>query len=77
MIRGRGPIQRWSSWRRKTPPPLVPVTATANPTEVVLAETDTGRGVLGVIDGFSPKGVENESDIKWRRDFLRQIGYKA
>jgi adenosine/AMP kinase len=50
--------------------------ATANPTEVVLAETEQGRGILGVVDGFSPKGVEDESEIQWRKDFLRQIGYK-
>src|SRR5215469_7338841 len=50
--------------------------ATANPTEVVLAETGQGRGILGVVDGFSPKGVEDEGEIKWRKDFLRQIGYK-
>ena len=50
--------------------------ATANPTQVVLAETAQGRGILGVIDGFSPKGVEGEADIAWRKGFLRQIGYK-
>ena len=50
--------------------------ATANPTEVVLAETDQGRGILGVVDGLSPKGVEDEGEIKWRKDFLRKIGYK-
>lgn len=50
--------------------------ATANPTEVILAETDAGRGILGVIDGASPLGVEDEADIKWRKDFLRKIGYK-
>ena len=50
--------------------------ATANPTEVVLAETEQGRGNLGVADGSSPKGVEDEAEIRWRRDFLRQIGYK-
>jgi adenosine/AMP kinase len=50
--------------------------ATANPTEVVLAETEQGRGILGVVDGFSPKGVEGEEEIRWRKDFLRQIGYK-
>src|SRR5215475_4210717 len=50
--------------------------ATASPTEVVLAETDQGRGILGVVDGFSPKGVEDEADIRWRKDLLRQIGYK-
>lgn len=50
--------------------------ATANPTQVILAETDIGRGILGVVDGFSPKGVESGEDIKWRRNFLRMIGYK-
>lgn len=50
--------------------------ATANPTEVVLAEMGQGRGILGVVDGSSPKGVEDETEIKWRKDFLRQIGYK-
>jgi adenosine/AMP kinase len=50
--------------------------ATANPTEVVLAETEQGRGILGVVDGSSPKGVEDEGEIGWRKDFLRQIGYK-
>jgi adenosine/AMP kinase len=53
------------------------VCATANPTEVVLAETEQGRGILGVIDGFSPKGIESDDDIAWRRAFLREIGYKA
>jgi uncharacterized protein len=50
--------------------------ATANPLEVVVAETGQGRGVLGVIDGFSPKGVETEEDALTRKDFLRKIGYK-
>ncbi|KAI9129689.1 adenosine-specific kinase [Acaryochloris sp. CCMEE 5410] len=50
--------------------------ATANPVEVILAKTDQGAGVLGVIDGFAPKGVEGEEDILERQDFLRQIGYK-
>ncbi|MDT4890807.1 Adenosine specific kinase [compost metagenome] len=50
--------------------------ATANPTEVILAETDQGRGVLGVVDGFPPKGAEGEEDIAWRKGLLRQIGYK-
>jgi adenosine/AMP kinase len=50
--------------------------ATANPTEVVIAETDQGRGVLGVVDGFMPKGIEGEDDIAWRKGLLRQIGYK-
>ncbi len=50
--------------------------ATANPVEVVIAETEQGRGILGVIDGAKPKGVENDEDIAWRKDFLRKIGYK-
>lgn len=50
--------------------------ATANPTEVVVAQTEQGRGILGVVDGFAPKGVEAEPDIAWRKGFLRQIGYK-
>lgn len=51
--------------------------ATANPTQVIVAHSDQGRGILGVIDGFSPKGIEGEDDIAWRKNFLRQIGYKA
>lgn len=50
--------------------------ATANPVEVIVAESAQGRGVLGVIDGFSPKGVEGPSDVQWRKDLLRKIGYK-
>ena len=50
--------------------------ATANPTEVIVAATDQGRGVLGVIDGSPPMGVEGEQDIAWRKDLLRKIGYK-
>jgi len=50
--------------------------ATANPTQVIVAESAQGRGILGVIDGFSPKGIEGEEDIAWRKGFLRQIGYK-
>ena len=50
--------------------------ATANPVEVVLAESPQGRGVLGVIDGSSPKGVEGEEQVRWRRDILRKFGYK-
>ena len=50
--------------------------ATANPVEVIIAETEQGRGILGVIDGYSPKGVEKEENIKTRQNLLRQIGYK-
>ncbi len=50
--------------------------ATANPTEVVLAETEQGRGVLGVVDGLRSKGIEDEVEIQWRKGLLRRIGYK-
>jgi hypothetical protein len=50
--------------------------ATANPVEVIVAETEQGRGILGVVDGFSPKGIEDEEGIAWRKNFLRMIGYK-
>jgi adenosine/AMP kinase len=51
--------------------------ATANPAEVILVQNDSGaRGILGVIDGQAPKGIEDPEDIAWRKDFLRKIGYK-
>jgi len=50
--------------------------ATANPTVVIVAETEQGRGILGVVDGSSPLGIEGEDDIAWRKGFLRTIGYK-
>lgn len=51
--------------------------ASANPTEVIIADTGTGRGILGVIDGLKPKGIEDEDEIAWRKGFLRTIGYKS
>jgi adenosine/AMP kinase len=50
--------------------------ATANPVQVVLAQSEQGRGVLGVIDGSSPKGMEKEDGVAWRKDLLRKFGYK-
>lgn len=50
--------------------------ATANPVQAIVAETEQGRGILGVVDGFSPKGVESSDDVKTRTAFLRQVGYK-
>lgn len=50
--------------------------ATANPVEVIVAETDLGRAILGVVDGTKPQGVEDEDGISWRKGFLRMIGYK-
>ena len=51
--------------------------ATANPARVLVADLEGSRAVLGVADGECPKGIEGEEDIKWRKNFLRQIGYKA
>jgi adenosine/AMP kinase len=51
--------------------------ATANPAEVIVAETNQGRAILGVVDGARPQGIEGDADIAWRKGFLRQIGYKA
>ena len=50
--------------------------ATANPVEVILAQTELGRGILGVVDGFPPQGVEDAAGAAWRKDLLRRIGYK-
>lgn len=61
---------------RDTPEVCTIFCATANPVEVVVAETGTGRGVLGVIDGASPRGLETAGDVQARRQFLRTIGYK-
>jgi hypothetical protein len=51
--------------------------ATANPVQVIIAESNGGKAVLGVVDGESPRGIEGEEDITWRKNFLRQIGYKS
>lgn len=50
--------------------------ATANPTQVIVAQTEQGRGILGVVDGFLTKGIETEQDVEKRKSFLRMIGYK-
>jgi hypothetical protein len=50
--------------------------ATANPVEVLIVETELGRGIVGVVDGFLSKGIETETDIQHRKEFLRTIGYK-
>ena len=52
------------------------ICATANPVSVIVADTDKGRGIVGVVDGESPKGIEGVEDIAWRKEFLRKIGYK-
>ncbi|HEY4672829.1 MAG TPA: adenosine-specific kinase [Nitrososphaerales archaeon] len=50
--------------------------ATANPIQIIVAETEQGRGIIGVVDGYRPKGIENDNDKKDRKEFLRKIGYK-
>jgi len=50
--------------------------ATANPAEVIVGQTEQGRAILGVVDGLSPLGIEDEAGLTWRKGFLRQIGYK-
>ena len=61
-------------WRK--PEVYIISCATANSTQVIVAQTELGRGVLGVVDGASPLGVETDVDIAWRKDLLRKIGYK-
>lgn len=63
--------------RLKDVPEIVNIyCATANPVEVVITETEQGRGILGVIDGLKSKGIETKDDIAQRKEFLRKIGYK-
>jgi len=50
--------------------------ATANPLEIIVAETDQGRGIIGVVDGYKSKGIETDENIIERKDFIRKIGYK-
>ncbi len=61
---------------KKVPEVCTVYAATANPLEVIIAETVQGRGIIGVVDGLKSKGVETDADIKERREFLREIGYK-
>jgi len=75
MIRNAYPINLLNAMRN-VPEICSIFCATANPVEVVLAKSGQGQGVLGVIDGSSPKGVEGEADVAWRHDLLRKIGYK-
>jgi adenosine/AMP kinase len=61
---------------RKVPEVCTVFAATANPLQVIVAETEQGRGIIGVVDGFKSKGIETDADIAERRTFLRKIGYK-
>ncbi|MEM3731532.1 MAG: adenosine-specific kinase [Candidatus Bathyarchaeia archaeon] len=75
FIRGAYPINVLDKIK-KVPEVCTVYAATANPLEIVIAETDLGRGIIGVVDGLKSKGIEKEEDIKSRKDFLRKIGYK-
>lgn len=61
---------------KKVPEVCTIYVATANPVEVIVMETEQGRGIVGVIDGFKSKGIEDEEEIRARKEFLRKIGYK-
>ena len=61
---------------KKVPEVCTVYAATANPLEVIIAETAQGRGIVGVVDGLKSKGIETDADVKERRGFLRKIGYK-
>jgi adenosine/AMP kinase len=75
LLRNSFPINVMNSIRN-VPEVCTIFCATQNPVDVIIAETDEGRGILGVIDGFKSTGIETDEDIKVRKDFLRRIGYK-
>ncbi|MGH7900106.1 MAG: adenosine-specific kinase [Thermodesulfobacteriota bacterium] len=75
LLRNSFPINVMNSIRN-VPEVCTIFCATQNPVDVIIAETDEGRGILGVIDGFKSKGIETDEDIRVRKDFLRRIGYK-
>jgi adenosine/AMP kinase len=75
FIKGAYPINVLDKIR-KVPELCTIYAATSNPVEIVIAETEQGRGIIGIIDGLRSKGIETEEDIKARKEFLRKIGYK-
>jgi adenosine/AMP kinase len=75
LLRNSFPINVMNSIRN-VPEVCTIFCATQNPVDVIIAETDEGIGILGVIDGFKSTGIETDEDIKVRKDFLRRIGYK-
>ena len=75
VMRNAYPINLLNAIRR-TPEVCEIFCATANPLQVIVAKTEQGRGVMGVVDGSSPKGVEGPEDVAARKEFLRKIGYK-
>ena len=75
LLRGAYPINVLNAIKRVQEVCTV-YAATANPLEVIVAETAQGKGILGVVDGLKPKGIEDEKGVKWRKELLRKIGYK-
>ncbi|MCD6325507.1 adenosine-specific kinase [Candidatus Bathyarchaeota archaeon] len=75
FLRGAYPINVLNALK-SVPEVCTIYAATANPLEVIVAETEQGRGILGVIDGLKPKGIEDEKGVEWRRNILRRLGYK-
>ncbi len=75
LVRNAYPVNLLNAFRR-VPEVCSIFCATANPVQAIVARNEQGRGVLGVIDGSSPKGVEGEADVAARKEFLRKIGYK-
>jgi adenosine/AMP kinase len=75
LLRGAYPINVLNAIKRVQEVCTV-YAATANPLEVIIAETNQGKGILGVVDGLKPKGIEDEKGVKWRKGLLRRIGYK-
>ncbi len=75
LLRGSYPINVLNAIKRVQEVCTV-YAATANPLEVIVAETTQGKGILGVVDGLKPKGIEDEKGVKWRKELLRRIGYK-
>ncbi len=75
FLRGAYPINVLNALKN-VPEVCTIYAATANPLEVIVADTERGRGILGVIDGLKPKGIEDEEGVKWRREILRKFGYK-
>jgi adenosine/AMP kinase len=75
ILRGAYPINVLNALKR-VPEVCTVYAATANLLEVIVAETEQGKGILGVIDGLKPVGIEDEKGVEWRKNFLRKIGYK-
>jgi len=75
FMKGAYPINVLNALK-KVPEVCTIYAATANPLEVIAAETEQGKGILGVIDGLKPLGIEDEKGVEWRRNFLRKLGYK-